>query len=451
MADKEGGGKAAGVSGGQRQLHVAYGNALFAARGVAAPETAQAFARARASAIDEKDAPERLAADYGLCVGSLVRGELSAMRAHAKTFLGDVDSSPDSPEAGVAHRAAGMTHWFGGEYREARDHLERALALFRPGRDDDLAFRFGHDAGVAAMLYLALTLWPLGDIGRAVPLVRDAEARIPDLTHVGTREFGKVHAALFGLMRGDLSRTMSNAAELARLTREHDLPMWRAYAVFLEGWVSAQSSPAGGGLADMRRGIELLREQNVLLYDGLLQIALADAEARAGDVDRALAVLDEALATSERIGHRSFDAELHRARGEILLKRDPANPAPAEEALQTAVAVAKRQGTRSFELRAAASLAKLYQSTARPAQAHGVLAPALEGFAPTPEMPEIAEAHALLAALTETDEVKGAEAQRQRRLHLQTAYGNALLQARGHTAPETAEAFAKARESALGD
>ena len=102
----------------------------------------------------------------------------------------------------------------------------------------------------------------------------------------------------------------------------------------------------------------------------------------------------------ERTGYRAFEAELHRARGEILLKRDPANPAPAEEAFLTAIAVAKQQGTRSFELRAALSLAKLYQSTGRPAEAHAVLAPALEGFAPTPEMPEIAEAQALLGAFS---------------------------------------------------
>ncbi len=99
------------------------------------------------------------------------------------------------------------------------------------------------------------------------------------------------------------------------------------------------------------------------------------------------------------MGFRAFEAELHRARGEILLQRNPTNPAPAEEALLTAIAVAKRQGTRSFELRAALALAKLYQSTARPAEAHAVLAPALEGFAPTPEMPEIAKAQAVLAAL----------------------------------------------------
>ena len=150
-------------------------------------------------------------------------------------------------------------------------------------------------------------------------------------------------------------------------------------------------------------------------------------------------------------GYRAFEAELNRTRGEMLLERDPANAAPAEEAFQTAIAVAKRQGTRSFELRAALSLAKLYQSTGRPADAHAVLAPALEGFSPTPEMPEIAEAQALLAALAETGEVKSEEAQQQRLPHLHVAYGNALIAARGGGAPETTEAFARARESAFRD
>ena len=147
----------------------------------------------------------------------------------------------------------------------------------------------------------------------------------------------------------------------------------------------------------MHRGVERLREQKVVFFGGLLETALAGAEAQTGDVDCALAILDEALAMCERIGHRAFEAELHRVRGEMLLKRNPAGPAPAEEALHAAIAIAKRQGTRSFELRAALSLAKLYQSTRRPAEAHAVLAPALAGFAATPDMPEIGEARGLLA------------------------------------------------------
>jgi predicted ATPase len=197
----------------------------------------------------------------------------------------------------------------------------------------------------------------------------------------------------------------------------------------------------------MRRGAQLLRDQNIVMFDGLIKIALAQAEARADDVDRALAILDEALATSERTGHRAFEAELHRVRGELLLRRDPANPAPAEEALQSAIGIASARGTRSFGLLASLSLANHYNSTARPAEAHAVLAPALEGFSPTPEMPEIAEAHTLLASLAETAAVKAALAERVRRLELQTSYGQALLWGKGHAAEETEAAFAPSASS----
>jgi class 3 adenylate cyclase/predicted ATPase len=427
------------------QLHVAYGNALIAARGYSAPETTEAFARARESASGDEDAPGRLAADYGLWASSYMRGDLPSMRAHAEAFLSDLDASPDSPEASVAHRAAGMTCWFAGGYRQARGHLERALALFEPGRDDDLTFRFAWDPGVAAMASLAIVSWSLGEVDRAILLMDRMQTRIAGLTDVGTLAVGRMHAAMFELMRGDHLRVAQNAFELARLAREHDLNLWRAFGVFLQGWVASQSGAPADGLEDMRRGAALLREQNALLYDGLLKVALAGAQAGAGDLDRAIATIDEALATSNRTGYRAFEAELHRERGEALLKRDLVNPAPAEEAFRTAIAIAQKQGTRSFELRASLALAKLFQSTARPVEAHAVLAPPLEGLAPT-QMPEIAEAQALLRSLAETDEVKAAEAQRQRRLHLQTAYGQAMMWAKGFGSEETRAAFSRATE-----
>ena len=382
----------------RQHLHVSYGNALIAARGFGAPETVEAFAKAREEAYGEKDAPERLAADFGLYAGSYQRGELTAMRAHAATFLRDVEAKPDLPEAGVAHRVAGITHWLAGEYREARDHLERALALFQPGRDDDLAFRFSHDPGVGALLFLAIALWPMGELSRSLSLVESARTRTAGVGHVGTKAYAAMHTAMFELMRGDVARVRANATELARLAGEHDLSLWRAFGVLFEGWLAARRGEAATGLAGMRRGFDLLAEQNAYIFIPLLRIAQAEAEEAVGDAGRPIAVLDEALATAEQVGHRAFVSELHRMRGEML-KRDPANPAPAEQAFQRAIAVAREQGTRSFELRGSLSLAKLYQSTGRPAEAHAVLAPALEGFAPTSEMPEIAEAQALLAAL----------------------------------------------------
>ena len=135
---------------------------------------------------------------------------------------------------------------------------------------------------------------------------------------------------------------------------------------------------------------------------------------------------------------------MHRIRAEILLKRDPADTAAAEQSLQAAIAIAQSQKARSFELRAALSLAKLYRAANRDADAHAVLAPAVEGFPPTRQFPELTEAQALLAALSESDAVKSAAALRQRRLQLQTSLGNALIWAKGYQAPETSAAFARA-------
>ena len=296
---------------------------------------------------------ERLLEEISLWLGSYYRADLPSMRSHAETLFNHREARPDSAEAGVVHRVLGINHHFAGDYVEARRHLERALALFRPGHDDDLAYRLGVDAGVAAMALLAFASWPLGEVDRAMSLADRMAARAATLAHGNTRAFGATFACLFELLRGDMSRAAPNGVELSRLAREHDLPLWRPFGLFFERLATAES----GALEDMRRGVELLRGQNVLMFDGLIKIALAAAEARAGDADRALVILDEALATSDRAGYRAFEAELYRARGEILLKRNSGNPAPAEEAFLTAITVAKKQATRSFELRAALSLA----------------------------------------------------------------------------------------------
>ena len=129
-----------------------------------------------------------------------------------------------------------------------------------------------------------------------------------------------------------------------------------------------------------------MTEQGVKFGVPFLQGLLAETEAKVESAEGALTRIDEALALANETGEHQSDAFLHRIRGEILLKRDPTNTAPAEEAFLTAIAIAQQQKARSFELRAALSLAKLYQSTGRAAEAHAVLAPALEGFSPTPEL-----------------------------------------------------------------
>jgi predicted ATPase len=150
------------------------------------------------------------------------------------------------------------------------------------------------------------------------------------------------------------------------------------------------------GTKELRQALAKYLGEGNKVFSPSFQGMIAELEAMTGDEGSAMASVDAGLARAGEMGERWSDSLLFRRKGEILLQRDHGNPAPAEEAFRTALAIAKEQGARSFELRAALSLAKVYQSTARPADAHAVLAPALEGFSPSREMPEIAEAQSLL-------------------------------------------------------
>jgi hypothetical protein len=147
---------------------------------------------------------------------------------HAEAFVRDVEARPDSPEAGIAYRVQGMTHHFAGEFVEAVRQLEHALAIFQPGRDDDLAVRFPPDPGAASMIYLAFALWAVGEAGRAVSYAERMRARLAELSHAPTLAHGSALSAFFALMRGDPPRARTGVFDLARTLRDHDLPLFRA-------------------------------------------------------------------------------------------------------------------------------------------------------------------------------------------------------------------------------
>ena len=180
--------------------------------------------------------------------------------------------------------------------------------------------------------------------------------------------------------RDDAFATRRAAEDLLRLTEEHGIKSFADMVQMYVNWTH-------GRLVDPEAGaVAIKRELAAHVADGnkgaalSYHVLLAEFEATSLDLDHALTLIGEGLAIAEEISGHLFDPYFHRLRGDTRLRRDPTNPAPAEEALQTAVAIAHQQGARSHGLRAALSLAKLYQSTSRPADAHAVLAPALEGF-----------------------------------------------------------------------
>src|SRR5262249_12684510 len=187
-----------------------------------------------------------------------------------------------------------------------------------------------------------------------------------------------------------------HAEEVLRLAREHRLPMRLADGSFYHGWVRWCAGEAGGEAA-MRAGWALWNEMHYRLFAPLTGTLLAECEAEAGRVEVGLATLDEQLDAAEHTGQRWFDAEVHRVRGELLLKQRRPDVAAAEVALTRAIEIARNQQTRTFELRAALSLAKLYQRIGRDQVASELLVPALVGFNVGPEVPEVEEARRLLA------------------------------------------------------
>jgi predicted ATPase len=208
-----------------------------------------------------------------------------------------------------------------------------------------------------------------------------------------------VHTAIFDMLRDDAEAGRRAAESALDVSRAHGLGLFLALGAVWSTWARARLGDLESGVTEFRHALTAYADQGNKLSAPLFRGLLAELEAEGQDAPGALARIDESLALAEETDQRWTDAHLHRIRGDILLKADPEHPAHAEEAYLTAITIAREQGARSFGLQAALKLAKLYQSTGRPVEAHAALAPALEGFSPTPEMPEIAEAQALIERL----------------------------------------------------
>jgi class 3 adenylate cyclase/predicted ATPase len=404
MADRAGAGTlpaaAATASGTQRlKLQTSLGQAVMFLRGLGAEETKAVFARAKELAAGSEDTAERFVGHYGKWGVSLMRGDLASARETAETFLQEARRDGGAPDIVAAGRMAGLACFQQGDFLEARSHFEEVLGIYDREWDGEAKYRHGMDSGICATTYLAHVIWRFGEVERARDLIEEAMRHAIDSGHIPTLANTYLFKSWLEVFRDDAEATLRDAEALVEIAGKHGLALYLATGSVVRGWARARLRDREAGMAELRDALAAYAGQGnkagVPLYQGLLAGLDGEGESPAEAVTR----IDGALSVAQQTGEHCNDAFLHRIRGDILLKAAPENPARAEEAYISAIAVAREQGARSFGLQAALSLAKLYQSTARLAEAHAVLSPALEDFAPTPEMPEIAEAQALLERL----------------------------------------------------
>ena len=414
MADQAAGSAAraaiSNVEASQRvKLQTDYAQAVLWSKGYAADEAKAAFERTSALATRAELPADGFSALFGRFLWSWSRGEFRVARDIAERFLREAEAEGRLAEARVAHIALGQACLQLGDLREARTQLELGLSRFEE-LGSELRERFGLDVGAIARAFLALTMWLSGDLPRARELIEEATRLAGELGHPPTTASVLLYKIAIETARNDFESVVVDAANFLKISQQHSMGYYLALSRLYLIWGRTQLGNTQRGLDDFRKSLADYRDQgNRVIVPGFLG-ALARLEATAQNYERALALIDEALVMSQEGGDRLYDSNLHRLRGNILLKREPANPEQTEDAFKTSLAIAKQQGAWTFELLASFALAKLYQSAARLVEAHAVLAPALEGFSPTPEMPVIAKAQTLLAALAETEEVKAAEA-----------------------------------------
>jgi class 3 adenylate cyclase/tetratricopeptide (TPR) repeat protein len=377
-------------------LQIAYGRALRGSLGHSAPETVAAWTRARQLAADINDPVELAPIHSGLFNACLTHGEIAPMRELAEAIMSAANRRPESPVAAVVARwTSGVTCWLAGDYLNARTHLEQALAIYRAEPNPATFKASALDLPSVIMRFLALVLWPLGSIDRAGRLAGEAMSA-PGENSALAQANALVQKAVFDGLCGGHPRMLQQTEMILALAREHAMPLYVAAGTSLNGFARWRAGDLPGGLAEMSRGWTLLHENDCYLCEPFwaMQVALANAEA--GQLETGLEILEELIVWTEQSGQHWLDSELHRVRGELLLRRDPPNAYGAEDAFNRALEIARSQQTRTFEIRGAVGLARLYSTTGRVGAAFELLAPILVDFDAGQDLPEIEEAEKLL-------------------------------------------------------
>jgi predicted ATPase len=286
-----------------------------------------------------------------------------------------------------------------GDYSAALAHVETAVSLYRPDEHRDSAFRYGQDIGVSAFVMLSWGLWHHGYPDRSARAADRAVAYSRELGHAHTLAHALGLTGLAAFFARDVGTVCAYGNECIALASEHGFPYWVARGRILQGWAEAQRGQATTGIAHIRDGLAANEATGSRVTTPIYLTLLAEALALAGKIEEGLAILDGALATAAVSGMKGWDPEIHRLRGELTARLPHPDPVKAEDSFRTALAIAREQGTRGYELRAATSLARLWRDQGRRGEAHELLAPLHGWFTEGFDTADLKDARALLDEL----------------------------------------------------
>jgi predicted ATPase len=299
-----------------------------------------------------------------------------------------------------AHHAMCPTMLWVGDPQETQTHGEQGMALYDREQHQSLAFLFGnHDPGVCCTMHSAMALWFLGYSQKAVERSRTGIAMARELYHIGTLAGELPFAGIIHQLRRDAPEVRKIAESLIVLSTEHGFPQWLAFGKVLDSWARAEEVHEVGLVAQLRGAINDYRAQYEPYVPYFLAL-LAAIELAYEKADEGMAAVSKVLEMTGRTGSRLMDPELYRLKGELLLlSRGPGSEPNAEVAFSHAIEIARRQNTKSWELRAAMSMARLWRDQGKVQQARELLAPVYGWFTEGFDTRDLKEAKALLEEL----------------------------------------------------